>query len=289
MKFTPHLVAAILVAHSVTALAQNARRPLGGGGSFGGGGLVKPAPPRQAITRTITYLALTKERQWLNTGGKSIFATLVAFDTGDKAKSIPPTIIKSGKIRLLKGKKAFQLPLETLDPQHRADVVSIQTQIASLYQKNPAVALRPSGTKSGVPTHAGPKHDPISGVKPALPLNSPPTKAYKPPTPPPRLLTPAEIKRHSSQLGPRPKKTGSGYPAMLLSIQKGEVTSIKVSKIKQWGPLRAHLWNGKPYWSATVTYPDASSFGVLDTEAMAMITGDRVIKWLYSSSGEDVP
>ena len=116
-----------------------------------------------------------------------------------------------------------------------------------------------------------------------------PAKAYKNTNPPPRLLSPDEIKRHATQLGPRPEKNASGYPVMLASIKNGEVTSIAQSKIKRWGPVRAHLWNGKPYWSATVTYPDASSFGALDTEAMALMSGTRVIKWLYSKSGEEVP
>ena len=98
---------------------------------------MKPAPPKQTITRTITYLALTNERQWLNTSGKSIFATLVAFDAGDKAKSIPPTIIKAGKIRLLKEKKVFLLPLDTLSPKHRSEVIYINSQVSGLYQKKP--------------------------------------------------------------------------------------------------------------------------------------------------------
>ena len=76
---------------------------------------------------------------------------------------------------------------------------------------------------------------------------------------------------------------------MLASIKKGEVTSIDSSKIKHWGPLRAHLWNGKPYWTVTVTYPGASIFGPLDIETMALMRGTRVIKWLYSKSGEEVP
>ncbi len=286
MKLIHLLLVAGLLGQSLTVLAQNARRPIGGGGSFGGGGSVKPTPPRQPVTRTITYLALTKERQWLNASGKSIFATLVAFDAGDKTKSIPPTIIKAGKIRLLKEKKVFLLPLDTLAPEHRNDVLSIHAQINSLYQKSPAATAGLPGVR---PLQNTPKGDQVVTVKPILPLNAPPAKAYKNPTPPPRLLTATEIKQHSSQLGPPPKKNDNGYPVMLSSIQKGEVTSIKISKIKRWGPLRAHLWDGKPYWSAAVTYPDDSSFGTLDTEAMAMIAGNRVIKWLYSSSGEDVP
>ena len=177
MRHIQLILATGLLCHSVTASGQNTRRPIGGGGSFGGGGLVKPAPPKQTITRTITYLALTNERQWLNTSGKSIFATLVAFDTGDKAKSIPPTIIKAGKIRLLKEKKVFLLPLDTLSPKHRSEVISINSQVSGLYHKNPAT--------EGLPG-ASPITQKPEGVTSTLPSpGTPPAKAFKNPNHPP--------------------------------------------------------------------------------------------------------
>ncbi len=279
------LLVAGLLGQSVIALtqtqAQNTRRPISGGGSFGGGAQVKPSTPRQTVTRTITYLALTKERQWLNTSGKSIFATLVAFDSGNKAKSIPPTIIKAGKIRLLKDKKVFLLPLDTLSPKHRSEVVSINNQISGIHENNPAtkglpgappIPQKPEGGASTIP----------------LPITLP-AKAFKNPNPPPRAMSATEIKRHTTQLGPPPEMTPGGCPVMIASIKKGEVTAITQSKIKRWGPVMAHLWKGKPYWSVTLTYPDASGFGSHDTEAMALMSGKRVIKWLYSKSGEEVP
>jgi hypothetical protein len=281
MKLIYLLLAAGLLGQSLTVLAQNARQPIGGGGNFGGGGLVKPSAPKKTITRTITYLALTKERQWLNASGKSIFATLVAFDSGDKAKSIPPTIIKAGKIRLLKEKKVFLLPLDNLSPKHRSEVISINSQVGGLYQKNPATV--------GLPGAPPIPQKPDSSTS-TIPLpNTPPTKAFKNPNPPPRPLSAEEIKRHATQLGPPPESNPAGCPAMLASIKNGAVTSIAQSKIKHWGPVRAYLWKGKPYWTITVTYPDASGFGSLDTRAMALMTGTRVIKWLYSKSGEEVP
>ena len=281
MKLMPLLLAAALLCQSTHALAQNARRPIGGGGSFGGGGLVKPSTPQKTITRTITYLALTKERQWLNTSGKSIMATLVAFDSGDKTKSIPPTIIKGGKVRLLKEKKVFLLPLDTLSPKHRSEILSINNQINGLYETNPATKALPGAPS--IPDQ--PTNSPST-----IPLPSaPPSKAFKNPNPPPRPLSATEIKRYATKLGLRPKNTSAGYSALISSIQSGEVTSIPQSKIKHWGPVRAHLWEGEPYWTVTVTYPDESIFGSLDTQAMALIRANQVIKWLYSKSGEEVP
>ena len=272
---------ATLVACLLSAHAQNARRPISGGGSFGGAGLVKPAPPKKTITRTITYLALTKERQWINTAGKSILATLVAFDSGDKAKSVPPTIIKGGKIRLLKEKNVFLLPLDTLSPKDRSEVLSINSQVGGIYEKKTSTQGLP-GAPPIPPT-------PENRVSTIPPPNTPPAKALKDLNPPPRPLSATEIKRHATKLGARPTYTSAGYSAVISSIQSGEVTSIPQSKIKHWGPVRAHLWKGKPYWTVTVTYPDASSFGSLDTQAMALMRGNRVIKWLYSKSGEEVP
>jgi len=281
MKLIPLLLAVGLLGQSANAVAQDTRRPIGGGGSFGGGGLVKPSAPKKTITRTITYLALTKERQWLNASGKSIFATLVAFDSGDKAKSIPPTIIKDGKIRLLKEKKVFLLPLETLSPKHRSEILSINSQVSGLYEKNPAT--------KGLPGAPPIPHQPTNSPS-TIPLpNAPPSKAFKDPNPPPRPLSADEMKRYATQLGTPPESTPAGCPAMLASIKNGEVTSIPQSRIKHWGPVSAHLWKSNPYWTVTVTYPDASGFGSLDTRAMALIRGNRVIKWLYSKSGEDVP
>jgi len=281
MKLIPLLLAAGLLGQSANVGAQGERRPIGGGGSFGGGGLVKPSAPKKTITRTITYLALTKERQWLNTSGKSILATLVAFDSGDKAKFIPPTIIKGGKIRLLKEKKVFLIPLDTLSPKHRSEVLSINSQIGGIYEQNPATRGLPGAPS--VPHH--PTNSPST-----IPLpNAPPSKAFKDPNLTPRALSATEIKGHAAQLGTRPKNTPAGYSALISSIKKGDVTSIPQSKIKHWGPVRAHLWKGEPYWTVTVTYPDASIFGSLDTQAMALIRANQVIKWLYSKSGEEVP
>ena len=96
-------------------------------------------------------------------------------------------------------------------------------------------------------------------------------------------------KKYAAALGPAPEKSGRGYAAMLASIQRGEVKSINVSRIKGWGPARPQMWNSKPYWTATVTYPTTSLFGTFDTEGMAIISGNRVVEWLYTGSGEEIP
>lgn len=105
----------------------------------------------------------------------------------------------------------------------------------------------------------------------------------------PRPMTASEREKYAAALGPEPQKSGRGYTVMLASIQKGEVKSIKASSIKGWGSARPQIWNSKPYWTATVTYPTTSLFGTFDTEGMAIISGNRVVEWLYTGSGEEIP
>jgi len=85
------------------------------------------------------------------------------------------------------------------------------------------------------------------------------------------------------------ENTGRGYAPMLDSIRKGAVTEIKLAEIKRWGSARPQMWRGRPVWTATVTYPTTSLFGTFDTEGMAIIYNGRVIEWLYTGSGEEIP
>ena len=104
-----------------------------------------------------------------------------------------------------------------------------------------------------------------------------------------RPMTSEEMDKYESQLGSPPERTARGYPAMIASIQRKEVTEITLGKIKRWGLVRPQMWKGKPYWTATVTYPTTSLFGTFDTEGMAIISGNRVLEWRYTGSGEEIP
>ncbi|MFP6872203.1 MAG: hypothetical protein VCA55_01735 [Verrucomicrobiales bacterium] len=124
-------------------------------------------------------------------------------------------------------------------------------------------------------------------VEPVSAISNLPEPAYRDDVP--RPMTSSEREKYAAGLGPPPEKSGRGYAVMLTSIQRGEVKSINVSKIKGWGPARPQIWNSKPYWTATVTYPTTSLFGTFDTEGMAIISGNRVVEWLYTGSGEEIP
>lgn len=104
-----------------------------------------------------------------------------------------------------------------------------------------------------------------------------------------RPMTSEEMEKYKADLGPPPQRSGKGYSALVSSIQRKEVNEITLGKIKLWGPARPRMWKGKPYWTATVTYPTTSLFGTFDTEGMAIISGSRVLEWRYTGSGEEIP
>ena len=128
---------------------------------------------------------------------------------------------------------------------------------------------------------------PVDPVDPVDGNGDLPDTAYRDDVP--RPMTSSEREKYAAALGPAPEKSGRGYTVMLASIQRGEVKSIKASRIKGWGPARPQMWNSKPYWTATVTYPTTSLFGTFDTEGLAIISGTRVLEWLYTGSGEAIP
>jgi len=134
-----------------SASAQTNRRTIGGGGDFNPSGLVQPIPaaPKKVVQTTVTYLALTKERQWSSSDGKSITATLLSFDHGNEAKFIGPTVIKDGKIHLLKSNKPFVLPLDRLAALDQDEVRVIDKKIKNIYTaKKTAAAAAAAAAKT---------------------------------------------------------------------------------------------------------------------------------------------
>ncbi len=92
------------------------------------------------------------------------------------------------------------------------------------------------------------------------------------------------------KVGPRPEQEASGkVSVMITSINDGDVNEIKVDEIERWGPVRYEIVDGEPYWTGTVGYKTPTLFGIIDTEAMALIRKGKVLKWVYTGSGEDVP
>lgn len=114
-----------------------------------------------------------------------------------------------------------------------------------------------------------------------------PTPADPDPDPVSRPATPTSI---DPKVGPRPEKSPDGtVPVMVASIKARDVTEIKLDEIDGWGRIRYEVIDGEPYWTGTVTYKTATLFGIIDSEAMALIRKGKVIDWIYTGSGEEVP
>ena len=91
-------------------------------------------------------------------------------------------------------------------------------------------------------------------------------------------------------LGEVPETDGSGrVRAMVDSIAKKDVTEFDLKTIKEWTPVLYDEIEGEPYWTATVKYDAKTVYGTFDAEAMALMKGGEVEKWIYAGSGEPVP
>ena len=107
------------------AQIKTTNKSISGSGQFGGASITTPkASPLKKATKKITYLALTDDKAWINTEGKTIKARLIAFDSGDKEKFIPPTIIKNNNVRMLIGTKAYVFSLEKLKEEKMSKLTS---------------------------------------------------------------------------------------------------------------------------------------------------------------------
>mgnify|MGYP001814379837 CR=1 FL=1 len=136
------------------APAGTSKRGISGGGSFDPAGItVTPSAPPKTITKKITYMALTKKRQWISSDGKSIIGTLLAFDAGDEKLFIPPTVIKDDRVRLLKDSKEFVLPIDRLSAKNQDEILAIEDKVKASY----AAMKKAAETAAAAAESAAPK------------------------------------------------------------------------------------------------------------------------------------
>jgi hypothetical protein len=90
--------------------------------------------------------------------------------------------------------------------------------------------------------------------------------------------------------GPKPKQDGGGVVGIMFdSIRSGKYTELKENAITSWGEINFEMIDGKPYWTATLQcMVENAIFGPQPTEVMALIRDNRVEKWLYTGSREEV-
>ena len=118
------------------AQIKTTNKSISGSGQFGGASITTPkASPLKKATKKITYLALTDDKAWINTEGKTIKARLIAFDSGDKEKFIPPTIIKDNNVRMLIGTKAYVFSLEKLKEENRKEILNLKNGFKAHYER----------------------------------------------------------------------------------------------------------------------------------------------------------
>jgi len=138
MNAKPFLIFSLL-GFLVSASAQERipRRGISGSGSFGPPKIsVAPGETKKVtkVIKQINYLAISPERQWKSSEGKSIFASLLTFNADGKSaeemKSLKLEVIKEGKVRLLKDSKPFVLPLERLSVEDQKFVKGVAESAA---------------------------------------------------------------------------------------------------------------------------------------------------------------
>lgn len=90
--------------------------------------------------------------------------------------------------------------------------------------------------------------------------------------------------------GPKPEvRPGGVIPVMLDDLQTRKLTELKASAITSWGDLNYEEVEGKPYWTGSVQCTvENALFGPQPTEVMALIKDNKVVKWLYTGSREEV-
>ena len=111
-------------------------KTISGSGQFGGTTIIGPKPSEFKNTKKkITYLAVSDHREWTNDQGKIIKARLIAFDSGDKQKFIPPTIIKDKNIRMLVGQKPYIFPLSKLNEVNQKEIVELNNGFKAHYKR----------------------------------------------------------------------------------------------------------------------------------------------------------
>ena len=110
-------------------------KTISGSRQFGGTSIIGPKPSEFKKTKKISYLAVSDLREWTNDQGKIIKARLIAFDSGDKEKFIPPTIIKHKNIRMLVGQKPYIFPLSKLNEVTQKEIVELNNGFKAHYKR----------------------------------------------------------------------------------------------------------------------------------------------------------
>lgn len=88
----------------------------------------------------------------------------------------------------------------------------------------------------------------------------------------------------------KPVTNSSGkYDIILESMRSGQVSEIRPDNIRSWGTAHPGTVNGKPGWLIEIDFTATTMFGKFDTQAQAQILNGKLVRWIYTGSGEEVP
>ena len=87
----------------------------------------------------------------------------------------------------------------------------------------------------------------------------------------------------------KPVRDSSGYPLLIASMKRGQITEITPENITSWQDPQPISIQGKPGWAVKVNCNVKTVFGLQPTEAQALVLNGRVTGWYYTGSGEEVP
>lgn len=80
-----------------------------------------------------------------------------------------------------------------------------------------------------------------------------------------------------------------GYPLLINSMKRGQITEIKPENITRWQDAQPIVIQGKPGWAVKVECNVKTIFGLQPVEAQALVLNGKVTGWYYTGSGEEVP
>lgn len=80
-----------------------------------------------------------------------------------------------------------------------------------------------------------------------------------------------------------------GYPLLINSMKRGQITEIKAENITRWQDAQPIVIQGKPGWAVKVECNVKTIFGLQPVEAQALVLNGKVTGWYYTGSGEEVP
>lgn len=85
------------------------------------------------------------------------------------------------------------------------------------------------------------------------------------------------------------RDASSGYPLLIASMKRGQITEIKPENVTNWQDPQPTVIQGKPGWAVKVGCNVKTVFGMQPTEAQALVLNGKVVGWYYTGSGEEVP